>query len=147
MGKAGRWVMAVRLGRWVRLVVTGNGSTRGKVRRWVRLVVTGNGSTRGKVRRWVRLVVTGNGSTRGKVRRWVRLVVTGNGSKEGTLRRKSRFCQSPLTNHLPWLTLPAGPAKERKSNSMITCQPTTCQHGLRERKSHIESPHYLSCTE
>ena len=37
--------MTVRVERWVRLVVTGNDSKRGKGSgRWVRLVVTGNGS-------------------------------------------------------------------------------------------------------
>ena len=43
MGKAGR---LVTIGKWVRLVVTGNGSKRGKARN--RLVVMGNGSKRGK---------------------------------------------------------------------------------------------------
>ena len=44
--------MTVRVERWVRLVVTGNDSKRGKGSgRWVRLVVTGNGSNRGKGRK------------------------------------------------------------------------------------------------
>ena len=58
--------MTVRVERWVRLVVTGNDSKRGKARkmgkagRWVMAV---------RVGRWVRLVVLGHGSERGKARK------------------------------------------------------------------------------
>ena len=48
ISKAGRYVMKVRVERWVRLVMA---VRKVRLEEWVRLVVKGNGSNKGKARK------------------------------------------------------------------------------------------------